>query len=496
MKKKTIILSYGIIAVAVCVATVIIGVSQKSNLTDNEDTSNVYAVSKHENNLQSSPVRTIEGTDKSMLSADYWIKENDERELFSKEEIAFFNKNNKPYLQYYNEEKGRNSKLYTDDLPGIMEKEVVEALIDADSIAEREEDESKLYINGEPAEKGYIATLISNMALDDVPEEVTLRYAICVDRTVAKIVPSTDFASSDPDDVYFDDFISAEVMPFSGVVVLHESADHQYFYVINGTYCGWVKKETLALCNDKDEWIYASCPDNFLLVTGCEIVLDETARETYSSGKILPMGTKMRLSLDPPETVNDRSLIGCYCVDLPYRNDSGFLSWEQSLVPMSDDVHVGYLDMTSKSVITQAFKFLGKVYGYGGALSSNDCSGFLRQVYECYGFELPRNARAIAERPDLGSINCEKMTPDKKKELLGNMPAGLPLFMEGHIMLYLGMEDEVPYVISSCATCIEPGHEPDDIVDVYSVFVSSLELVRKSGATWLEDLSYILWKEY
>ena len=150
--------------------------------------------------------------------------------------------------------------------------------------------------------------------------------------------------------------------------------------------------------------------------------------------------------------------------------------------------------MTSESVVKQAFKFLGKVYGYGGALSSNDCSGYVRQVYGCYGLDLPRNARAIAERSDLGSINCSKMTTTKKRSLLADMPAGLPLYMDGHIMLYLGTENGVPYVISSCATCIEPGHETDDIFDVYSVFVSSLDLVRKSGLTWLEDLEFILWK--
>ncbi len=157
---------------------------------------------------------------------------------------------------------------------------------------------------------------------------------------------------------------------------------------------------------------------------------------------------------------------------------------------------MGYLDMTSEAVLEQAFKFLGKIYGYGGTLFSNDCSGFVRQVYSCFGMELPRNAKAIAKTYDLGSIECSKMTLDKKLSLLEEMNPGLLLFMEGHIMMYLGTKDGVPYVISSCATCIEPGHNKDDIVDAYGIFVSSMELVRTNGNTWLEDMNYILWKEY
>ena len=58
------------------------------------------------------------------------------------------------------------------------------------------------------------------------------------------------------------------------------------------------------------------------------------------------------------------------------------------------------------------------------------------------------------------------------------------------------MENGEPYVISSCATFIKPEHDPDDIQQGNCVFVSSLDLVRANGNTWLEDLSFILWKEY
>ena len=76
------------------------------------------------------------------------------------------------------------------------------------------------------------------------------------------------------------------------------------------------------------------------------------------------------------------------------------------------------------------------------------------------------------------------------------MLPGSLVFMEGHIMMYLGTKEGIPYVISSCATCIEPGHDTSDIVEAYGVFVSGMNLRRANGNTWLEDMNYILWREY
>jgi hypothetical protein len=235
---------------------------------------------------------------------------------------------------------------------------------------------------------------------------------------MARTLPSDDFIAEDPQELYFDSLISAEVMPFSPIVVISESRDSQWYYILSGSYCGWVHKDTIAVCKDKDEWINASSADEFLVVTGSEIVLEDTARESAHAGMVLPMGTKIKLKNTEAEFDADRTSWGCYKAELPCRAEDGTLYSEDALIPVSKDVHVGYMDMTSEAVLNQAFKFLGKIYGYGGTLSSNDCSGFVRQVYSCFGLELPRNARAIAKTYDLGSIDCDKMTEDKKLSIL------------------------------------------------------------------------------
>ena len=133
-------------------------------------------------------------------------------------------------------------------------------------------------------------------AMPSSPDAVIPQYAICVERSVAKTLPSDEFVSDDPDEIFFNDLISAEVMPFTGVVVLGESRDGEWDYVLDGTYLGWVQKDTLAMCSDKEEWLNICQPEEFLVVTGSDIVMDETAVPTYSSGMILPMGTRVKLA--------------------------------------------------------------------------------------------------------------------------------------------------------------------------------------------------------
>lgn len=496
MKKKTYIAAYSVIAALVIGATGFQIYSTNRRAWENKNVIEDKNVLESEN-YSGDLVQTIEGTSVDMLSPEFWIRDRGSEILFSQEEIEDFNKNNPSFVEYYDEEQSRNLKLFMDDLPDSIPGDVVRSLMETEVDV-------------------------------DIPDAVIPQYAICVERSVAKTLPSDEFVSDDPDEIFFNDLISAEVMPFTGVVVLSESRDGEWNYVLAGTFLGWVKKNTLAVCKDKDQWLSISRPEEFLVVTGSEIVMDETAEPTHSSGMILPMGTKVKLADDMRsdhessseeayvegnstiedgtdeqtsdkssiEIVNGRSTIGSYVVEVPYRDDDGFVQMEKTLIPVSKDVHVGFMTMTSESAIRQAFKFLGRVYGYGGSLSSNDCSGFIRQVYSCYGFDLPRNATAIAQRSDLGSIECSVMTPDKKKSIIAEMTPGLPLYMEGHIMMYLGTEEGEPYVISSCATCIEPEHDTEDIVEAYCVFVSGLDLVRASGETWLESINYILWKEY
>ena len=493
VKKKTAILVYT--ALFILTALTVSGILLFTKMSISEEPARVY--SEVEDDVDTKPLlSTIPGTTTEMLRYEYWADKASEKELFTPQEIADINENNQPFVKFTVDENSWKNKLFIYNLPETIDGKIIKALITSQYEKDFVEKTPLLYVEGKEVPSDYIDGLIEKVALDKVPDSVEPKYAINLERCVSKIFPTLDFAAETPDDLYFDSFVSAEVMPFDGVVVLHESSDGEYSYILVGSYLGWIKSDNLAICNSKEEWLSFCKPEDFLVVTGSEVVFDETAEKTASSGIILPMGTKLRLSKDHGSQANGRSTYGCYVVDIPARGEDGMLMAEKALLPVSKDVNVGFLSMTSSKVLEQAFKFLGRVYGYGGALSSNDCSGFVRQVYACFGLELPRNARGIADMADIGSVMTDRMTVDAKKSLLKQTPPGMPVYMSGHLMLYLGMENGEPYVISSCATFIEPGNTNGDIVDAYCVFVSDMNLLRKSGKTWLEDTSFILNKEY
>ena len=88
------------------------------------------------------------------------------------------------------------------------------------------------------------------------------------------------------------------------------------------------------------------------------------------------------------------------------------------------------------------------------------------------------------------------MTEERKRQILSEMPAGTLLYMDEHLMIYLGMREGVPYAISSCSSYIDPGDASGRVQDAHCVFVSGLDLLRSDGSTWLQSLRYILWKDY
>ncbi|MBO4862346.1 MAG: SH3 domain-containing protein, partial [Firmicutes bacterium] len=301
------------------------------------------------------PVQTVTGVTSEMLSAGYW-KNDEDTLLFSPEEIASFNENNPAFVLYNSIEENKEKKLFLYDLPSELQCDIVLSLLDREFLDGMRSGEKTVYVNGSVPGEDYWTALEANCGFEDVPSTVTPVYAVCLRRTVAQRLPSDDFASEDPGETYCSDFVSAEIMPCAGVAVLHESADGEWRYVLTGSFCGWVRSDVLALCKDRSEWIAAIRPEKYLIVTGSELILDDTAVPTVHAGEILPMGTKLRLAEQTPAEVNGRSALGCYCVELPCAGSDGSLCWETALIGVTQDVHVGYLPMTSNTVVEQAFK--------------------------------------------------------------------------------------------------------------------------------------------
>ena len=215
------------------------------------------------------------------------------------------------------------------------------------------------------------------------------------------------------------------------------------------------------------------------------------------SEKCLPMGTVLELVSEKDTLLMNRISWNNYVVKMPHRNEDGSFSQRKVLIPANRDVNVGYLKMTRAEIIRQAFKCLGNRYGWGGMLNSQDCSGYIRDVYRCFGLDIPRNTTWQAAMP-VQVTNLGAMTDTEKKQELNRMEPGTILQFPGHEMLYLGEVDGRYYTINDISSMVSPveGETGDEVLRIRSVIVNDLTTRRKNGKQWLQQLSngILIWK--
>ena len=78
-------------------------------------------------------------------------------------------------------------------------------------------------------------------------------------------------------------------------------------------------------------------------------------------------------------------------------------------------------------------------------------------------------------------------------EILKDAPIGTLLYFPGHIMIYLGMEDRVPYCISSVGNFATNQANGTVIKEVNTVIITDMkDTVRADGNSWMNSLYKIV----
>ncbi|MCR5687380.1 MAG: C40 family peptidase, partial [Lachnospiraceae bacterium] len=183
--------------------------------------------------------------------------------------------------------------------------------------------------------------------------------------------------------------------------------------------------------------------------------------------------------------ITNRSVYYNYPVWIPIRNERGMYERRQALVSMHHKLNDGFLPLTTENIVEQAYEMLGDTYGWGGMLSSADCSSYVRDIYKCFGLELPRNTTWQAAMPAL-KYDIQAADEEDKKALFDELPPGTILFFKGHEMLYLGHDDDHYYVISSSSSMLD--QETGEKKRVRSVIINTLDEKRTNGNTWMSEL--------
>lgn len=343
--------------------------------------------------------------------------------------------------------------------------------------------------DGSPVGWDYYQDMIDNCADPNARKDQPVRYGIAVNRTNIVTFPSENPLWDDPKDPDFNYQYLTSVRVNEPVLIYTTSADGKYFLAKCSCCSGWIPVEDVAICKDRDEWLNAwDIPaDEVLVVCTGRIYTAASYFNPELSKRMLTLATQLR-SVDPASVtglINNRAAYHNYIVELPIRLEDGSYSKELALIPETAQVSEGYLPMTQRNIVTIALRTLGDPYGWGGMMESEDCSGLVRLVYECFGLDVARNRNWQYEMP-VAKQNLDYTCTEEKELFLSQLPLGASLCFNGHEMMYLGDIDGKYYVVSSTSNIMDLSGSGKQ-ARVRDVFISELDLKRANGHTWMYD---------
>ena len=420
-----------------------------------------------------------------MSSPSYWTNETDV--LMSYDEI---DKLNKETIS------AKGTNMY--DLEN--QPDVVDGISLNEAILKSSQADANYYLGWTYFESTEKATqedydkIIENTQNPDAKKKQKVLYGIATKRTELRTFPSDIAIWDDPLDFDFDYQYLVSVRVNEPVVITSKSKDGK-FYLAKSICCsGWIPVDSVAICKDKDEWVSAWDIKNedALVVWGDKVFTETSIVGADRSDLMLTMGTVLELAKDinPNELIDNRSAYNNYAVWVPVRNDDGTYSKKLTLISEHKKVQSGFLPLTKENISKVVFSALGNTYGWGGSLNSDDCSGYIRNVYKCFGMELARNTTWQTSMP-MTKVDMQYMAKEEKIKFFDALPFGTILYFNGHEMMYLGERNEKYYVISAVSSIMQP-ENPSVRQRIRSTIVNTLDVKRANGNTWFDELTVAL----
>lgn len=409
------------------------------------------------------------------LDADYWIKRLGaaaDRPYLDAEAIA-----------------RQNAELAAQDdsvrdvaaLPDRLERAEVEAWIRA--LSSRPESE-RFDAAGAVLPAAFFDALEHNLALDAIPGSQATRYGLVVRRADLRTFPDATRIFSRVGDTDIDRFQESALFPGTPVVVAHESGDGKWLFVVSDRYSAWIERDAIAT-GDRGTVLGYARKSPSLIVTGA------TAHTVYNpelpqvSELQLDMGVRVPLLDDWPA---DRAVHGQHpyfghVIELPLRREDGTLELAPALLPRTADVSPRPLPLTPANIIGQAFKFLGERYGWGHSYNARDCSGFVSEVYRSMGVRVPRNTRDQSVSPALDkTLFDESDSHTARMAEVAKLEVGDLIYIPGHVMMVIGRENGITYVIHDTTGISYRGPAGDLVrMPLNGVVVTALEPLMFNG---------------
>ncbi len=284
-------------------------------------------------------------------------------------------------------------------------------------------------------DKDFLEKIKRNMHLSGVVMGVVPRYGVVLRLTNQRLLPTDMPLYAQKDDVDFDEVQNSALDMGTPVAVVHASADKKWFYVLNDISNGWVKAEDIALGEVSEVKLFAGRENIALVIRPkADIFLNEAMTDFKGF---------VRMGMHLPLAGIDEGKVR---VTIPAKDKEGKLLLKEAFMNEAD-IHPGFLPYTARNIYTQAFAMLNQPYGWGDMKGEQDCSRFLQMVYATVGILLPRNSFEQAQVGEAVNFD-DKSTREYKLESLSQVQGAMTILpMKGHIMLYLGSIDGIPYAI-------------------------------------------------
>ena len=383
------------------------------------------------------------GVEEEMLTPDYWIALHPDADtvVMTPEDIAAFNERLSRKRPDLSERYGKRNPLesnfdLTESRGSVMNPLVPLGMPDSapgGSLQTRLQSNvdylfSRDFFDGRNVTwtERMKQALVSEMNIDSVPDKVTRRFGVVVNRTDARYYP-TDVPGYSDTKWELDYFQATSITNGTPVAVLHTSADGGFYYVEDPQGRHWIDSRDIAVASRED--IRTLTERTFLMSIGDKVPVrtgsanGAFSRYLHCSGRLPLVG----------------NTAGGYEVLLPIRETDGSLGTRAGFVAAGEPVHVGLLPYTKRSIITVMFNLLGTPYGWMDQDGKRSCSGTMYVLLRCFGFETGRGPSFILSSPEYVTyIDPRLSTEEKMAEVAKLDPVITMAGTSGHIVLYLG----------------------------------------------------------
>jgi len=321
--------------------------------------------------------------------------------------------------------------------------------------------------------------LLANCDLEGFPSRNSM--AVAVVPTSMRVLPTERPFLVTPDDFPFDVLQNAGLKINEPLRVLHLSADGIWAFAETVDANGWVPLRDIGFLQENlaAEW---SRKEQVVIVKDLALIRDRQEQLALRAkvGTILPLNGESGDAYEVSVAVKS--------------TDSGVR--EVTIRVPKDSARRFPLAVDGETVALIGNQLIGKPYGWGELYQSNDCSSLLRDFFLPFGIWLPRGSYNQINSGNFISFSGLS-TADKELRI---REKGVPfltiIHMKGHIMLYVGSEDDKALIFHSLwKVKVKDGEGRDVKQIVGKAIISTLtpgsELHLANG-TLLEKVSSML----